>query len=682
MFTRPGSPLARTAADPAVETARSYLVDLPPDRPATGLWRDLAQQGVALTPRDAALHPEHYVPASRLGGTSVDSLRAAALSLLVAGLGLLEVVLLAGTAFAVGARRQTRELGLVAASGGTARHIRRIVFAQGLTLGALGAVAGVAAGFALALGARPLWERFADGAIRSWSFGPWEIAAAALVGLLSGLAAAVVPAVAAGRLRPVDALADRTRVSRASVRRRPPLAAGLLVAGGALALLGNRLLAEDFSAYARVLARVRETGAVASPPSPTGPVGVIVLGSLLMLAGVVLLAPVLIDACARVGARLPVSARLAVRDASRNRHRTGPATSAIAVAVAGSVVLAFMVAGTFRADQLRHVPEVPPRVLAVAQGEADLATARRAAQRAAAILPAARIQELQWMQRPGGVALEERALYPEFPATGCENGCSGGGPLAPAGDAAQDALAAGTPLDAAARAALGRGEVVVFDPKLVTDGHIAVRAGPDAERPVRLAAHAIRRPVAYSHLPSGVVPASVARRHRWTTTPAQVLVTFGRGATVDQLDTATGVVEDMGAVPVVERAVTDPPDALLLAITAIAGFVTLVGVAISVALSAAEGRADLATLAAVGAPPSRRRALAASQALLVAGVGCLLGLALGSYVAFAARATTGSPEFVVPWTNLLLTAFAVPLAAVLVAALATPSRLPLSRRIV
>jgi putative ABC transport system permease protein len=69
-----------------------------------------------------------------------------------------------------------------------------------------------------------------------------------------------------------------------------------------------------------------------------------------------------------------------------------------------------------------------------------------------------------------------------------------------------------------------------------------------------------------------------------------------------------------------------------------------VGVAISVALSAAEGRADLATLAAVGAPPRRRRALAAAQALLVAGVGCALGVAFGTFVAYAARTTTGSPR--------------------------------------
>ncbi len=50
---------------------------------------------------------------------------------LAIGFGVLEIVLLAGTAFAVGARRQTRELGLVAAAGGTARDVRRIVLLQG-----------------------------------------------------------------------------------------------------------------------------------------------------------------------------------------------------------------------------------------------------------------------------------------------------------------------------------------------------------------------------------------------------------------------------------------------------------------------------------------------------------------------------------------------------------------------
>jgi hypothetical protein len=45
-----------------------------------------------------------------------------------------------------------------------------------------------------------------------------------------------------------------------------------------------------------------------------------------------------------------------------------------------------------------------------------------------------------------------------------------------------------------------------------------------------------------------------------------------------------------------------------------------------------------------------------------------------------ARTTTGSPDFVIPWANLLVTRIAVPLLAVLVATLFTPGRLPLVRR--
>ena len=119
----------------------------------------------------------------------------------------------------------------------------------------------------------------------------------------------------------------------------------------------------------------------------------------------------------------------------------------------------------------------------------------------------------------------------------------------------------------------------------------------------------------------------------------------------------------------------------MLIIAAAAGVVTLIGVAISVALSAAEGRADLATLAAVGAPPRRRRTLAAAQALVVAGLGAAAWASgFGAFVAFTARATTGAPGFVVPWANLAVTILVVPLLAMLVATLFVPSRLPLMRR--
>jgi putative ABC transport system permease protein len=61
----------------------------------------------------------------------------------VAGLALLEVVLLAGPAFAVSARRRQRQLALVAANGGTPAHVRRMVLADGVVLGLAGAVLGL-----------------------------------------------------------------------------------------------------------------------------------------------------------------------------------------------------------------------------------------------------------------------------------------------------------------------------------------------------------------------------------------------------------------------------------------------------------------------------------------------------------------------------------------------------------
>ncbi|MGH8906240.1 MAG: FtsX-like permease family protein [Egibacteraceae bacterium] len=88
-------------------------------------------------------------------------------------------------------------------------------------------------------------------------------------------------------------------------------------------------------------------------------------------------------------------------------------------------------------------------------------------------------------------------------------------------------------------------------------------------------------------------------------------------------------------------------------------------------------------MAAVGASPHRRRMLAACRALLIGGLGCVLGIAFGTFVAFVvftARRTTGSPDFVVPWANLALGGLVVPLLAALLPAALTPSRLPLARR--
>jgi hypothetical protein len=275
-----------------------------------------------------------------------------------------------------------------------------------------------------------------------------------------------------------------------------------------------------------------------------------------------------------------VATRLAVREASR--HRTAPATSAIAVAVAGSVLLAYIVAANNHATLVNYQVGLPKHTIHVPTEESTISVA-------------------------GGVSATKRERT---------SGHS-------------------SPKAAYAVAAQLRG------------GRVYRLRQPADDQP----------PVPRQGGPAGSVMKTDAG-DLWVTPDCRRR----------ECTTAAGNRP--------EKPTTTP---LLIAILA-AAFITLAGAAISIALSAAEGRADLATLAAVGAAPSRRRALAASQALVVAGVGCGLVVALGTFVAYTVRSTSGVPGFVVPWTNLLLTAIAVPALAMAVAAVFTPSRLPLVRR--
>lgn len=105
------------------------------------------------------------------------------------------------------------------------------------------------------------------------------------------------------------------------------------------------------------------------------------------------------------------------------------------------------------------------------------------------------------------------------------------------------------------------------------------------------------------------------------------------------------------------------------------------------ALGVSDARPDLATLSAVGAPAGIRRRLAGWSALLVTGIGCLLGGALGLVPAWGLRrlATNfgGSSHIgmVVPWVELALLAVGLPILAFVLATLFTRSRAPLVRRL-
>jgi putative ABC transport system permease protein len=124
----------------------------------------------------------------------------------------------------------------------------------------------------------------------------------------------------------------------------------------------------------------------------------------------------------------------------------------------------------------------------------------------------------------------------------------------------------------------------------------------------------------------------------------------------------------------------EPLGLIRLGVTGAAALLTLLVVGMAVALSAAEGRADQSTMAAVGAGPWRRRSLGAMHGLFLGVVGVLLGGVVGLPAGAALLQVDGAPGVSVPWLHVGITLLVVPLIAWLAGWLVTSTRLTLVRR--
>jgi putative ABC transport system permease protein len=223
----------------SIEGHRSWLVH----RPGGVDWptvRQLNTHGLYVLSRDVVEHPPpaSEVSIEALSDAGPDSRVVAVLALVVA-MALLEVVLLAGPAFAVGARRQQRSLALIMATGGDRRDVKRAVLAGGVVLGAVAAAVGALGGIVVAAVARPFVQGFSTEVLGPFEVSVRDVTLIALCGLLSAVLAAVAPAMLAARQDVVAVLAGRRGDTRTG-RRSPVLGAVLLGGGVALAVFGAR----------------------------------------------------------------------------------------------------------------------------------------------------------------------------------------------------------------------------------------------------------------------------------------------------------------------------------------------------------------------------------------------------------------------------------------------------------
>ncbi|WP_110240320.1 ABC transporter permease [Nocardioides gilvus] len=601
--------------------------------------------------------------------------------LLVIVMALLEVALLAGPAFAVNARSQARTLALVAMAGGTPRQARRVILAAGLVLGTLATALGLVLGVATARVFQPLVQRFNG----EW-FGPFEVpwgwlVPVAVFGLLSALAAAVVPAWLASRQDPVAVMAGR-RADAAPDPRTPVLGLVLLLIGVAGAWFGTQ---GDYTSAVPVAA-----SAVAA------------------MVGMILVAPVLVTTVARLARPLPLPVRYAARDASRHRGRTVPAVAAVAATVAGVVAIGIAVAS----DDKEYV-ETYIYAHAVGDGQIIWSPEEEGRDAEAGLIALAEVAgkaapevEVTPMLSPdlGEAEREGDYVYWEVDhdVEGNDLGpMSHGGGGASSIGIAPDTSHVYLSEDVRERAdeALAAGRAVVFTDQVEGERDVVlsrvverdyedeVARTPDLE--VALPALLVRTEGVASVI--AMLPEELARDRGLEPIVTGVHLSGVADEETQQLITKALQQIDPTAEAWIERGPRSQEWQTVLLVVAVAGAVLmLAGTLTATFLALSDARPDLATLSAVGGAPRTRRAVAGSYALLVGATGAVLGAAVGFVpgLGMASALTRGDlysgnsgPYIDIPWLLIVSIVVLLPLLTAAIVWVSARSRLPLVTRI-
>ncbi len=268
---------------------------------------------------------------------------------------------------------------------------------------------------------------------------------------------------------------------------------------------------------------------------------------------------------------------------------------------------------------------------------------------------------------------------------------------------------------ARAQATLRAGGIVVRNPSLIKDGVVTVSiarpkaAGsgdasdqweilPGKQYPLdpRLSATTMTFPgyllTADEGWGSTVYSPGAVAKAGLSTAVSSLVASTTRMPTQREEDRAAAATQPLEAFVQIEHGPTLETDPRLLLLIAASVAITLGAAGVGTGLAAADGRADLSTLAAVGASPRVRRGLSLSQSGVIAGLGSALGALAGMGAAIAVITALNQSDdilwpgpgplpIVPPWLALLVALVITPLVAILGAGLFTRSRLPIERRL-
>lgn len=668
--------------------------------PAPVAWDDVLainEVGSLVTSRAVLAHPPapqdvpYYQGAPDLGPRTV------AMGTAVVVLVLLEAVLLIGPAFAVAARRSQRQLATLAAVGADRATLRASVLLVGVLTGVVAGLVGAFGGVLLAAVILEIVHATGHPFALPDLQVPWLLPLGfAAFGAAAATLAAWLPARRASRIDVLAALGGR-RSEAAPGRRFPILGTCLAGIGVLAAVLG----------------------------SAQGSTVVLVGGVIALEVGMVMAAGGLVALTARLAPHLRTGGRLAVRDAARHRSRTAPAVAAVLAATAGAMTGAVYLTSTQAHETASYAPVAAPGTVILGfpiAPAADDPLIDDTVQALRQTLPVDDVQlvTLAGLTQPVDQMVEITAVVPtenqcplgttsqaptraEQRAAAEDPRCTGGRwqqvawvanvtGLSTLVDDGTTVTALGLDGSPEAAAALAAGRVVVnSDLRLWPDGtaHMEVAAYPQTGDPEVLAEAAL--PATAVDLPGPqydvILPPSALEELGLTTQAAGLVAPTTRQPSDGEVAAANRAIGSSAQVYVESGDMSGRPDLILLVLVGAATLVAILTTGITVFLAAADSVPDLATLAAIGAPPRIRRRFAAGQAGVISTLGGTLGVAAGLVLGWALVNTQATnyldPTWrtVVPWWVVLATLLAVPAAAISLGWLTTRSRLPVVRRI-
>jgi putative ABC transport system permease protein len=550
-----------------------------------------------------------------------------------AGIALIVATLSINNTFTITVAQRTRELALLRALGASRRQVRWSVAVEALSIGAVAAAIGVAAGLGVAGLLKGMFDTFGFALpAGGLAVHPSALLIGFAAGVVATFVAAQLPARRASAVAPLAALQQASAEAREFGRRRVLAGVGLLAAGAAGA------------AYAMV------TGALAAAG----------IGALALVIGALLVAPLLVGpAAGGIGGLLRrlrgAPGLLAEQNARRNPRRSAATATALVVGVA--VVSLF--------------------TLFTASLSATLDDQVRSGMTADLIVSAPSF---------GGGRLSPRlvdqlgALPQVHTAVGL-----GGGPVKVDGKTTTVVATEPESLGAVMRVDVTTGSL-----QRLGDGAIAVsRHQADDEHwqvgtPVTLTFAGGRRvPVtvgavyADSDLLSDiVVPSALWDSQTLQPTESAVLIkttpgtsaAAARHAIEPLADRNSGDVQSLSQYA---SASTGPLDTLLnivYVMLALAILIALLGIANTLSLAVYERRAELGLLRAVGETRRQVRSMLRLESLILATFGTALGLVVGGLLGWVMFTTvSGDGVFTIPATQLVVIAVLGSAAGVLAA---------------